>query len=124
LPQPNQQGECSIGPALKDDVACVISGQSGAAATGEGSACVFQNLNYRFAVYRGNQPSERDMTFNWQTTGGFSPLTASLAAQTAAVMPQSMTFVPQIGQIAVVDGAAEGLVLVSLDSVGVSRLYF
>ena len=56
--------------------------------------------------------------------GGFITLGANLAAQTAAVSPQSLVFVPQIGQLAVVDGAAEGLVLVSLDSVAVSRLFF
>ncbi len=35
-----------------------------------------------------------------------------------------MVFVPQIGQLAVADGAAEGLALVSLDSVAVSHLYY
>nr|HMR07979.1 hypothetical protein [Polyangiaceae bacterium] len=81
-------------------------------------------LESEFAIYRGNQPSVRDMAFSYQLIGGFSPLVANLAAQTAAVSPQSMTFVPQLGQLAVVDGAAEGLVLVSLDTVGISRLFF
>ena len=35
-----------------------------------------------------------------------------------------MTFVPQLKQLAVVDGAAAGLVFVSLESLGVSRLFF
>lgn len=114
---------CAVGPATPDDVACVLP--SGALAPGKpGEACVFQSLTHRFAVYRGNEPSKRDMVFSWTITGGFVPLAANLAAQSRAVSPQSMVLVPQIGQLAVADGASEGLVLVSLDSVSVSRLFF
>ena len=116
--------ECGIGPSTKADVACVVGSDSALSPGGAGAECIFENLLYRFAIYRGNQPSVRDMAFSYQLIGGFSPLVANLAAQTAAVSPQSMTFVPQLGQLAVVDGAAEGLVLVSLDTVGISRLFF
>jgi hypothetical protein len=119
-PPPN----CEIGYATPADVACVISNMSKLAPGLPGSECIFENLTHRFAVYRGAEPSVRDTSFVWQIAGGFFPLTANLAAQTAAVSPQSLMFVPQIGQLAVVDGAAEGLVLVSLDSVAVSRLFF
>jgi len=88
------------------------------------NACVFSSLSARFAVYRGDAPSGRDMSFGWSTTGGFSPLVADLTSQTSSVLPLSMVFVPQIGQLAVADGAAEGLALVSLDSVAVSHLYY
>jgi hypothetical protein len=116
--------KCPIGAATGEDVACVLD-QSTALGPGKpGEACVYQSLTHRFAVYRGNEPSKRDMAFSWTITGGFTPLTANLAAQSRAVSPQSMVFVPQIGQIAVADGASEGLVLVSLDSVSVSRLFF
>ncbi len=116
--------DCAIGAATDEDVACVVSGGNAVSPTGAGSECIFQNLQYRFAIYRGNAPSERDLAFTFQTAGGFTPVLANLASQTAAVSPQSMAFVPQIGQIAVVDGAAAGLVLVSLDSISVSRLFF
>lgn len=86
--------------------------------------CVFNSLSGRFAVYRGTEPSQRDMQFSWSVSGGFSPLVANLTSQTSSVLPQSMVFVPQIGQLAIADGAAEGLALVSLDTVGVSHLYF
>jgi hypothetical protein len=116
--------DCEIGYATPQDVACKISGISKVVPGGEGAECIFENLTHRFAVYRGASPSVRDTSFVWQIAGGFVPLTANLTAQTAAVSPQSLLFVPQIGQLAVVDGAAVGLVLVSLDSVSVSRLFF
>ena len=115
---------CGIGRATSADVACIVPNQAAVSPGAAGSECIFENLMYRFAVYRGNQPSQRDMAFSFQLVGGYAPLVANLAAQTAAVSPQAMTFVPQLGQLAVVDGAAEGLVLVSLDTVGISRLFF
>lgn len=122
---PTPEVPCGVGKATSSDApACVQSGQGQVDPT---SACVFQSLTHRFAVYRGadpNQSSKRDMTFSWSVTGGFTPLTASLASQTRAVSPQSIVFVPQIGQLAVADGAAEGLVLISLDSVAPSQLFF
>jgi hypothetical protein len=113
---------CPIGAATDADYACVE--QKGVALPPK---CIFQNINYRFAVYRGNaglKTDRRDIYFSWSLTGAFAPLTANLQSQSSAVSPQSMVFVPQLGQLAVADGASEGLVLVSLDSVAVSRLFF
>jgi hypothetical protein len=116
--------DCAIGPRLPEDAACVLPSTAPVTPGGPGSECIFQSLTHRFVVYRGAAPSERGMAFVWQTAGGFITLSANLAAQTAAVSPQSLVFVPQIGQLAVVDGAAEGLVLVSLDAIAISRLFF
>jgi hypothetical protein len=113
--------DCDVGYATVDDFACIMGTQG---KLPHDSKCVFENLTHRFAVYRGAMPSVRDMAFSWKVAGGFITLGANLAAQTAAVSPHSLMFVPQLGQLAVVDGAAEGLVLVSLDSVSVSRLFF
>jgi hypothetical protein len=88
------------------------------------SKCIFETLGARFVVYEGSEPSARDMCFSWVTNGGFTPLAARLTTQTLSVSPVNMTFVPEIGQLAVVDGSAAGLVFVSLDSIGVSRLFF
>jgi hypothetical protein len=113
---------CAVGPAMPTDApACVQTGQGPVDPT---SACVFQNLTHRFAVYRGTEASTRDMTFTWSVTGGFIPLSAALTSQTRAVSPQSIVFVPQLGQLAVADGAAAGLVFISLDSVAPSQLFF
>jgi hypothetical protein len=83
--------------------------------------CVFENLTARFAVYRGLLPSERDMKFTWTTIGSFRPLLLNLATTTTNVLPQSMLFVPQIGQLAVVDAASLGLTFMSLDTLGTTR---
>ncbi len=84
-----------------------------------GSPCVFDGLTTRFAVYRGRRRSERDMAFTWQYSGGFVPLAASLATTSVDVSPLSMTFVPQIQELAVTDGSSQGLLFVSLESIAV-----
>jgi hypothetical protein len=88
------------------------------------AGCIFENLISRFVVYEGSRPSERDMCFSWVANGGFNALAARLTSQTLSVSPVNMQFVPQLGQLAVVDGSAAGLVFVSLESIGVSRLFF
>jgi hypothetical protein len=64
------------------------------------------------------------MTFTWQTTGGFRPLAISLTAESASVLPEDLVFVPQLGQLAVVDGAALGLSFLSLDTLEVLEPIF
>ncbi|HEY5145690.1 MAG TPA: hypothetical protein VII82_02945, partial [Polyangiaceae bacterium] len=67
----------------------------------------------------------RDLTWKFSITGGFSPLTISLAGTSGeSVSPQSMLFVNSLGQLAVVDGADQGLVLIDLNSVAFSANYF
>ena len=91
----------------------------------EQSRCVFENITARFAVYRGAEPSQRDFAFVWQSVGGFTPLFTELATvNSSAVLPQSLEFVPQLNQVAVADGATQGLVLIDLDTVGLEALYF
>ncbi|HEX7452127.1 MAG TPA: hypothetical protein VF294_07575, partial [Polyangiaceae bacterium] len=84
-----------------------------------GSSCIFENLTARFVVYRGTQPSTRGMSFSWQTTGGFAPLTMSLSTQSNQVSPQSMSYLPGYGYLAVVDSSTLGLSLFDLNSLGV-----
>ena len=85
---------------------------------GVGRQCIFENITARFVVYRGKQPSTRDMSFSWQTTGGFVPLSMSLASQSFSVNPQSMAYLAEPGFLAVVDGATLGLSLFNLNSLG------
>jgi hypothetical protein len=62
--------------------------------------------------------STRDLTWKFSMRGGFSPLAISLNGNTgAAVIPQSMRFIASLGQLAVVDGAQQGLVLIDLNNV-------
>jgi hypothetical protein len=82
--------------------------------------CIFENLSSRFAVYRGRLESVRDMVFSWDTTGGFVPMSASLASVSSAVLPQHLAYVPEYQAIAVVDAASLGLSFMSLDSLRIS----
>jgi hypothetical protein len=101
-------------------VGCVVgAGDIPVQPNGAGSQCIFENLTARFVVYRGAQPSVRGMAFNWQTTGGFIPLVMSLATQSSAVNPQSMSYLSEGGYLAVVDGSTLGLTLFDLNSLGV-----
>ncbi len=68
-----------------------------------------------------NNVPARDLAYRFQTRGQFQPLLINLAAQTTSVNPQSMRFIESLGQIAVVDGASQGLVLIDLASVSIAR---
>jgi DNA-binding beta-propeller fold protein YncE len=64
--------------------------------------------------------STRDLSWRFGLRGGFTQQGINLAAQTTAVVPQSMSFIDSIGRLAVVDGSSQGLILISLDSVAVA----
>jgi hypothetical protein len=50
--------------------------------------------------------------------GGFSPILVSLTGgTTVAVSPQSMRFIDSLGQLAIVDGEQQGLVLIDLNTI-------
>jgi hypothetical protein len=107
---------CTVGNTANDvntDPALPV--EPGAA----GSQCIFENLTSRFVVYRGTQSSTRGMSFSWQTTGGFTPLSISLATQSTSVNPQSIAYLPELGYIALVDGSSLGLSLFDLNSLAI-----
>lgn len=115
-----------VGCAADDEVACVYdqgpAGESGQVKPdGPAASCIFSSLNERFVVYRGSAASVRDMVFTWQITGGFSPLVMNLASLSSTVLPQSIQFLQQPEQLAVVDGASQGLSLWSLDTFSVVK---
>jgi len=60
--------------------------------------------------------SLRDYVWQFQTRGQYQPYAISLTGTTPAVVPQSSMFLPPLGAIAVVDGAAEGLFLIDLNT--------
>jgi hypothetical protein len=117
--------DCPVGPRVTTgttpDVVCntYVNSPDGSAQPTAG--CVFDGLTARFAIYRGQEPSVRDMTFGWQTIGGFRSLTLDLVGQSTSVLPQSLQFLPELNQLVVVDGESLGLTLLSLDSLGVVR---
>jgi hypothetical protein len=114
------QSLASVGPATADDVACVVDSTENGIDPGEpGAECVFQSLTTRFAIYRGQQPSARDMRFRWQFSDGFSPLVIGLTSvDRSRSTPQSLFSWPESSQIIVSDASARGLTFVSSRSPG------
>lgn len=90
------------------------------------SPLALRNPAFSFFVQNGHKAQvevlpRRDMSWRFQTRGQFAPLVINLAATTSAVNPQSMRFIETLGQIAVVDGASQGLVLIDLAGVTIAR---
>jgi len=118
--------ELRVGCAKAGEVACVYDQVATAAhpssavlQSDAAAACIFNGLNDRFALYRGRLDSVRDSVFTWHTTGGFTPLVMSLTSLSSVVAPQTIQFLQQPEQMAVVDGASQGLSLFSLDTFSV-----
>jgi hypothetical protein len=62
--------------------------------------------------------SARDEVWRFSLRGSFSPIVVSLAqGMNIPVSPQSMRFINPLGQLAVVDGAQQGLVLIDLNTI-------
>lgn len=62
---------------------------------------------------------QRDYQWQFTMAGGFQPITIQLNGGTnAGVSPQSMKFIEPFGQMAVVDGSQQGLVIIDLNTLG------
>lgn len=99
---------------------------AGAPVPGRDSPLAMRNPSMSFFIENGSRGGadavpERDTLWRFQARGQFLPLVINLAAQTNAVNPQSMRFVETLGQVAIVDAASQGLVLIDLGSVAVAR---
>jgi hypothetical protein len=98
---------------------------------------VFQNPQIQFVLWNPASPARacptsgsgatgaacplvRDMYFTISETGGFS--TVEIPLSSAAVLPQSMRFVRGIEQLAISDGASQGLLLFNLDVLSTSAV--
>ena len=81
--------------------------------------------NPMFAMWmRGGEngePPARDTQYTFSTRGQFRALFVSVAGGTTAVSPQSSRYIVPLGQLAVVDGSSQGLVLIDLRAVTVAR---
>jgi hypothetical protein len=64
----------------------------------------------------------RDDTWQFSMKGELAPLSINLAATNSNVSPQSMLFIPSLGQLAIVDGSqqGQGLILIDLNAVAVT----
>ena len=111
----NAEGRPPIGLAADDDFVCRVGSVEDGIDPGEpGSECVFQSLTTRFAIYRGQVASRRDMRFRWQFADGFSPLLIGLTSvDRTRSTPRSIVPWPENGQLILSDGSARGLTFVS-----------
>ncbi|RYZ09563.1 MAG: hypothetical protein EOO73_04520 [Myxococcales bacterium] len=113
-----------VGCPAADEVACIYNQDDARYRSlmgSEAESCIFNGLTERFAVYKGRRASVRGESFTWQTTGGFVPLEMTLISQSTVVAPQSIQYLSQPEQLAVVDGASQGLSLLSLDTFGIVK---
>jgi hypothetical protein len=87
----------------------------------DGSATAFRNPMFRFAIL--SRGSTRDMQFRFSTQGAFRPLTISVLTSTDSVQPQDVVYLPNTGELVVSDGTRDGITLLDLDLLQVSRQY-
>ncbi len=97
---------------------------------GRNSAIVMRNPLFSFTIWNGRSPTGADLvptfgsSYKFEMRGQFVPLTRDIAASSIAVSPRSMRYVGPLGQMAILDGASQGLVLFDLRSVALSRTSF
>jgi hypothetical protein len=79
--------------------------------------CMFVTNQSNFVIYRGTEPSEQDMQFQWSIVGGFTPQVINMSlANDANTSPQTILQSPFSGTVMVADGGSKGLVVVDLTS--------
>ncbi len=94
------------------------------------SSLAMRNPMFSFTIFGGQRTDRLEatptfgMTFRYTTRGRFEPLSANIAQISTAVNPRSMRYVGPLGQMAIVDGASQGLVLFDLRTVNLSRTTF
>jgi hypothetical protein len=112
--KPNSMGTCSVTsaatPGTRNDPTAMRNPMFSyyiQPATGSAASCSTHSL------------AQRDMQWQFSMTGGFSPIAIALnAGSGAGVSPQSMKFIEPFGQLAVVDGSQQGLVIIDLNTLG------
>lgn len=100
------------------------------------SVLAFRNPMFSFLVWNGQRvvsatdssgtttqvcqdnPPARDTVWTFSTRGSFQPQQLNLAGTSAGLSPQSMRFIDSLGQLAIVDGSSQGLVLIDLNTLG------
>jgi len=114
LPYPcnEQNGTCTTDREKQDQVPLID----------RNSPLAMRNPAMSFVIYNGRNgttdvPPVRDAQYRFATRGGYVDYTLNLASTTTAVSPQSMRFVEAFQQLAIIDGAAQGLMLIDLNNV-------
>jgi hypothetical protein len=91
--------------------------------TQRNSALASRNPMFAMAILGGANgvTPVRDTQYTFSTRGQFRALFVGIGGSSTAVIPQSMRYVESLGQMAVVDGSSQGLVLIDLRAVTVAR---
>jgi hypothetical protein len=102
-----------------------------AASLGRESSLAMRNPMFSYVMWSGcgllggpghygdHTLTQRDDVWRFSMRVSFSPIVVSLAQGMAIpVSPQSMLFIESLGQLAIVDGAQQGLVLIDLNTLG------
>lgn len=99
---------------------------SGGSGPGRNSALSMRNPMFAFTIYGGlgQDVPVFGTTFTFTTRGRFEAVNGNIAATSTAVSPRSMRYVGPLGQMAIIDGASQGLVLFDLRTVTLSRTTF
>jgi hypothetical protein len=107
------------GPSCQDTLAAGID---------RDSVLAMRNPYFSFANYLACRKPQtpfdhtlttRDLVWKFSLHGGFAPLAISIAGtQATSVSPQSMRFIESFGQLAIVDGELQGLILIDLNTLG------
>jgi hypothetical protein len=91
----------------------------------------FLNPMFRFAVQDTpsadlkDLPPRRGLQFRFTTIGSFTPLLVDLSTDSKTlIIPVGMAYLPSTGDLAITDGSINGLILVNLSSVAVTRQFF
>ena len=100
----------------------------------DGDANAFINPFLRFFITRGvacddqnhchDLATARDTQFQLVTLGAFSPLTVSVVQGDIDLQPQSVEYLTPTGELVVSDGSLQGITLVDLSSMVVTRQYY
>jgi len=100
----------------------------------DGDPKALLNPFFRFYVARGikcNEQNEchdvatqRDTQFQLSTQGNFAPLATSVVAGDLDIQPQSVEYLTPTGELVVSDGSLQGITLLDLSSLSVTRQYY
>lgn len=119
---PDANGRCVVSCDPRD---ALLNGRAPVAPPGvnvdRNSPLAFRNPMFSFAMVSGAKPVDRETLYAFTSHGQFVPLSINIGATTLSVNPQSMRYIETLGQIAVVDGASQGLVLIDLRGVAIAR---
>lgn len=107
-------------PLPKDGAALLVS---------RNSPLALRNPMFSFVMWNGisggaDVPPASGTYYTFSTRGGFTAYTSNIAATTSVVNPRGMRYIEPLGQMVIVDGASQGLVLFDLRTLALSSTAF